>query len=75
MDFEIIKMRRTQGYSAYKRTQLADARAARWQIHALPHVIDNPIQFAFAAIVHGGKFAQSQQILAFCNILILSDGI
>jgi hypothetical protein len=39
----------------------------------LPHVIDNPIQFAFAIIVHRGKFTQLQQILAFCNILIPSE--
>jgi hypothetical protein len=42
-------------------------------MHASTCVTENPIQFAFVIIVHGGKFTQLQQILAFCNILALSE--
>jgi hypothetical protein len=35
--------------------------------------MESPVQFAFAIIVHGGKFTQLEQILAFCNILTPSE--
>jgi hypothetical protein len=50
-----------------KNARLASARLRRWPGDAA-HTIQNARQYAFAIIVHGGRFTQLGQILAFCNI-------
>jgi hypothetical protein len=50
-----------------KDERIAAARRERWP-HDVGYNIQNAKQYAFAIVVHGGRFTQIAQILAFCNI-------